>query len=104
MIAVSINIRLLWSQRVGCVASHRGATVFLAPLRGADDDSLLSGGLRYAATTGYYLTALQAEKSNLLRPDRSAYCLLPTAYCPLPTAYCPLPTAFRFPLSVFPKA
>jgi hypothetical protein len=24
---------------------------------------LLSGGLRYAATTGYYLTALQAEPS-----------------------------------------
>jgi hypothetical protein len=23
--------------------------------------ALLSGGLRYAATTGYYLTALQAE-------------------------------------------
>jgi hypothetical protein len=27
--------------------------------------ALLSGGLRYAATTGYYLTALQAETRSL---------------------------------------
>jgi hypothetical protein len=26
--------------------------------------SLLSGGLRYAATTGYYLTALQADMNT----------------------------------------
>ncbi|HEV2828649.1 MAG TPA: hypothetical protein VGW76_13710 [Pyrinomonadaceae bacterium] len=26
--------------------------------------SLLSGGLRFARTTGYYLTALQAEEGN----------------------------------------
>jgi hypothetical protein len=29
----------------------------------------LSGGLRYAATTGYYLTALQAEPTRYLAPD-----------------------------------
>jgi len=34
----------------------------VAPLRGADGCSLISGGLRYAATTGYSLTAFQAEK------------------------------------------
>jgi len=28
---------------------------------------LLSGGLRYAATTGYYLTALQAEPGRYPR-------------------------------------
>ena len=33
----------------------------LAPLRGAGKLCLLSGGLRCAATTGYYLPALQAE-------------------------------------------
>ena len=34
---------------------------FLAPVPGADQFRFLSGGLRYAATTGYYLTAFQAE-------------------------------------------
>ena len=33
----------------------------LAPFQGADSFPLLSGGLRYAATTGYYLAAFQAE-------------------------------------------
>ena len=32
----------------------------LAPLQGANHSSFLSGGLRFAATTGYYLAALQA--------------------------------------------
>ena len=32
--------------------------------------ALLSGGLRYAATTGYYLTALQAEIRSLRFPHR----------------------------------
>ena len=31
---------------------------------GCGDLRLLSGGLRYAATTGYYLTALQAEPTR----------------------------------------
>ena len=35
----------------------------LAPLQGADGGSQLSGGLRCAATTGYYLAAFQAELS-----------------------------------------
>jgi hypothetical protein len=30
---------------------------------------LLSGGLRYAATTGYYLTALQADSTCDKAPD-----------------------------------
>jgi hypothetical protein len=30
-------------------------------LQGAGERSLVSGGLRYATTTGYYLTALQAD-------------------------------------------
>jgi hypothetical protein len=33
--------------------------------------ALLSGGLRYAATTGYYLTALQAEIRSLRFPKGS---------------------------------
>jgi hypothetical protein len=33
----------------------------VAPLQGANERSLRSGGLRYAPTTGYYLTAFQAE-------------------------------------------
>ena len=32
----------------------------LAPLQGANHSSILSGGLRFASTTGYYLAALQA--------------------------------------------
>jgi hypothetical protein len=36
---------------------------FLAPLQGAEQCSPLSGGLRSASTTGYYLTALLAEIS-----------------------------------------
>ena len=39
----------------------------LAPLQGTDGGSLVSGGLRCAATTGYYLAAFQAE--TLLRPS-----------------------------------
>src|SRR5437899_7814470 len=37
---------------------------FSHPFRVWNDFRLLSGGLRYAATTGYYLTALQAEPSR----------------------------------------
>jgi hypothetical protein len=58
-----------WSQRS---ADHRttiennstpgtGVRKTVAPLRGTEQGTLLSGGLRYAATTGYYLTALQAK-------------------------------------------
>ena len=35
--------------------------VFRAPLLGADSFLALSGGLRFAPTTGYYLSAFQAE-------------------------------------------
>jgi hypothetical protein len=37
----------------------------VAPLQGAAPLGVLSGGLRYALTTGYYLTALQAEIRSL---------------------------------------
>ncbi|HVQ38475.1 MAG TPA: hypothetical protein VMS31_13125 [Pyrinomonadaceae bacterium] len=33
----------------------------LPTVPGGEINSIVSGGLRYAATTGYYLTALQAE-------------------------------------------
>jgi hypothetical protein len=33
----------------------------LAPFQDATDYKLLSGGLRYATTTGYFLSALQAD-------------------------------------------
>jgi len=36
----------------------------VAPLQGAEKLLAPSGGLRYAATTGYYLTALQADGPN----------------------------------------
>ncbi len=39
----------------------------MAPFQGADHWGLRSGGLRYAATTGYYLTAFQAETRPLPR-------------------------------------
>jgi hypothetical protein len=45
---------------------ERGATDFLAPILGACHFLPLSGGLRYAATTGYFLAAFQAAVS--LRP------------------------------------
>jgi hypothetical protein len=35
----------------------------VVPLQGAGERSLRSGGLRCAPTTGYYLTALQAEEA-----------------------------------------
>jgi len=45
-----------------------GCHGFLAPVPGAKSISLFrSGGLRYAATTGYYLTAFQAEISSKFR-------------------------------------
>jgi hypothetical protein len=47
--------------------------------------STVSGGLRYASTTGYYLAAFQAEITD--------YYLLLTARCPLLITRCPLPTA-----------
>ena len=37
----------------------------MAPLQGADHICALSGGLRLATTTGYYLTALQDEIRSL---------------------------------------
>jgi hypothetical protein len=46
---------------------------FLAPLQGAEQCSPLSGGLRSASTTGYYLAALLAEMQ--LRPFASLYYL-----------------------------
>jgi hypothetical protein len=38
------------------------------PFQGASERILLSGGLRYAATTGYFLTALQAGTRSLPHP------------------------------------
>jgi hypothetical protein len=58
-----------WSQRS---ADHRMSdgndpdpervSEIVAPLRGADGCSPISGGLRYAPTTGYYLTAFLSDK------------------------------------------
>jgi hypothetical protein len=42
-------------------APRRGATIFLATLQVAEFFCSSTGGLRNASTTGYYLTALQAE-------------------------------------------
>ena len=44
-------------------APWRGATVSCHPSRVENHSRLSSGGLRYASTTGYYLTAFQAENS-----------------------------------------
>jgi hypothetical protein len=49
-------------------ASGRGATVFLTAVPGVELFRLLSGGLRYAATTGYYLTAFQGGAHRTLAP------------------------------------
>jgi hypothetical protein len=64
-----------WSQRSedhrkpasSSSAPWRGATVFWHAVPGADRLLFFSGGLRYAATTGYYLTAFQAEVTP--KPD-----------------------------------
>ena len=37
----------------------------LAPLQGANQCSIVSGGLRFASTTGYFLTALRAKNHIL---------------------------------------
>ena len=42
-----------------------GCQKTVAPLQGADEVLLVSGGLRSAATTGYYLTAFQAGNQSL---------------------------------------
>jgi hypothetical protein len=59
------------------------------PFRVEYSFSTLSGGLRYASTTGYYLPALRAVS------PATTHCPLPAADCRLPThaAHCPLPTA-----------
>src|ERR1700730_12855607 len=62
-----------WSQRsanhrkeaIRSAVPRRGATVFCHPFRVENHFRLSSGGLRYAATTGYYLTALQAGDHSL---------------------------------------
>jgi hypothetical protein len=46
------------------VRTPEGRHPFLTPVPGMELFRSLSGGLRYAATTGYYLTALQAEPSR----------------------------------------
>ena len=43
-----------------------GCQKTVAPLQGADELLLVSGGLRYGATTGYYLTAFQAGNPSRL--------------------------------------
>ena len=44
------------------VSTLKGCKNLLAPRRGANSFLLSSGGLRYAPTTGYSLSALQAER------------------------------------------
>jgi hypothetical protein len=61
---------------------------FGAPFQGAADCKLLSGGLRYATTTGYFLSALQAD--NLLShifTDRSRARFCNIALNELPSHY-----------------
>jgi hypothetical protein len=43
------------------ISTLKGWQKAVAPLQGAGERPFRSGGLRYAPTTGYYLTALQAE-------------------------------------------
>ena len=52
-------------------APRRGATSRLAPFQGANHFHFLSGGLRSAATTGYYLAPLQGDHppQNAQRPQ-----------------------------------
>jgi hypothetical protein len=50
------------------IVPRRGATVFLTPVPGVELFSLLSGGLRYASTTGYYLPAPSGWTHLLLPP------------------------------------
>jgi len=38
--------------------------IVLAPLQGAHDDYQFTGGLRFAATSGYYLATLRVAKSE----------------------------------------
>jgi hypothetical protein len=47
--------------------------VLLTPVPGVEIFRLLSGGLRYVATTGYYLTALQAEHKRRLTLHRPVW-------------------------------
>ena len=59
---------------------RRGATFFLTPLfRVWNYFQLLPGGLRYAATIGYYLTAFQAEALHPIARD-SDRCVLLAPY------------------------
>jgi len=46
------------------VRTPEGCHRFSDTRSGCGDFRFLSGGLRYAATTGYYLTALQAEPTR----------------------------------------
>jgi hypothetical protein len=52
------------NQTLGCGATAHGSVnlrrFFLTPFPGVEYFRLLSGSLRYAAPTGYYLTAFQA--------------------------------------------
>jgi hypothetical protein len=47
-----------------CSHPRTGASVCLTPVPGVEIILNVSGSLRYAATTGYYLTALQAEPTR----------------------------------------
>lgn len=69
----------------------------LAPRRGADVPAL-TGGLRFAATTGYFLAALRAasfafklEFANVNKELQSSVCLLVSAYCSALNAHASLP-------------
>ena len=46
------------------VSTLKGCHYGLAPFQGAELFLIVSGGLRFAATTGYFLTALQADSSS----------------------------------------
>ena len=73
-----------WSQRSGDhrkpinspTAPRRGAEPFLAPFQGANCFPLSTGGLRCATTTGYYLSAFQADFCRLAKKSEAAHARL----------------------------
>ena len=55
---ISVGLRTLQ----GCEKIR--AEISLAPLQGANRSGLLTGGLSFAATSGYYLTTLRVATVN----------------------------------------
>jgi len=58
-------------------ALWRSATGFLTPVPGVELFSIASGGLRYTPTTGYFLTAFQADKTVAPMALRRGHATLP---------------------------